>query len=309
MNIKYVLTKGLLAMFVVAGLCACSSNSNKKSQTASSSSQTAGNNNAQLNISIFLDLSNRISPSKYPDTPSPTERDLAAIETIVSCFKDDMEAKGAYRAKGCIKVFFDPTPQINGINEMATKLDVDLSKAKDNKEKKKIFDHINQDFSKYLKLIYQESISSQNWIGADVWGFFKRKVKDRCIRPNYRNILVIITDGNIYHQNSKEKSVNRYSYLLPEVLTGQNLRNNSNWKEDMRNKDFGLIAPRNDLQDLEVLVLEIRSEPNNPQDQDVIEETLKKWFNEMSIKRYSILGSDLPANTQSSIREFILQGR
>ena len=50
MNIKYVLTKGLWAMFVVAGLCACSSNSNKKSQTASSSSQTAGNNNAQLNI-------------------------------------------------------------------------------------------------------------------------------------------------------------------------------------------------------------------------------------------------------------------
>ena len=306
MNIKYFLAKGLLAIFVVAGLCACSSNSNKKSQTASSGTQTEGNNNAQLNISIFLDLSNRISPSKYPETPSPTERDLAAIETIVSCFKDDMEAKGAYQAKGCIKVFFDPTPQIKGINEIAKTLDVDLSKAKDNKEKKKIFDHINEDFLKSLKLIYQNSISSQNWIGADVWGFFKRKVKDRCIRPNHRNILVIITDGYIYHQNSKEKSANRYSYLLPEVLDGQKLRNNPNWKVDMKNTDFGLIAPRKDLQDLEVLVLEIRPEPNKPQDQDIIEETLKKWFDEMGIKHYSILGSDLPANTQSSIREFIL---
>ena len=306
MNIKYFLAKGLLAIFVVAGLCACSSNSNKKNQTASSGAQSEGNNNAQLNISIFLDLSNRISPSKYPETPSPTERDLAAIETIVSCFKDDMEAKGAYRAKGCIKVFFDPTPQIKGINEIAKTLDVDLSKAKDNKEKKKIFDHINEDFLKSLKLIYQNSISSQNWIGADVWGFFKRKVKDRCIRPNYRNILVIITDGYIYHQNSKEKSANRYSYLLPEVLDGQKLRNNPNWKVDMKNTDFGLIAPRKDLQDLEVLVLEIRPEPTKPQDQDIIEETLKKWFDEMGIKHYSILGSDLPANTQSSIREFIL---
>lgn len=306
MNIKYFLAKGLLAVFVVASLCACSSNSNKKSQTASSGTQTEGNNNAQLNISIFLDLSNRISPNKYPETPSPTERDLASIETIVSCFKDDMEAKGAYRAKGCIKVFFDPTPQIKGINEIAKTLDVDLSKAEDNKEKKKIFDHINEDFLKSLKLIYQNSISSQNWIGADVWGFFKRKVKDRCIRPNYRNILVIITDGYIYHQNSREKSANRYSYLLPEVLDGQKLRNNPNWKVDMKNTDFGLIAPRKDLQDLEVLVLEIRPEPTKPQDQDIIEETLKKWFDEMGIKRYSILGSDLPANTQSSIREFIL---
>jgi len=275
MNIKYFLAKGLLAIFVVASLCACSSNSNKKNQMASSGAQTEGNNNAQLNISIFLDLSNRISPNKYPETPSPTERDLASIETIVSCFKDDMEAKGAYRAKGCIKVFFDPTPQIKGINEIAKTLDVDLSKAEDNKEKKKIFDHINEDFLKSLKLIYQNSISSQNWIGADVWGFFKRKVKDRCIRPNYRNILVIITDGYIYHQNSKEKSANRYSYLLPEVLDGQKLRNNPNWKVDMKNTDFGLIAPRKDLQDLEVLVLEIRPEPNKPQDQDIIEETLK----------------------------------
>lgn len=306
MNIKYFLAKGLLAIFVVASLCACSSNSNKKKQTASSGAQTEGNNNAQLNISIFLDLSNRISPNKYPETPSPTERDLASIETIVSCFKDDMEAKGAYRAKGCIKVFFDPTPQIKGINEIAKTLDVDLSKAEDNKEKKKIFDHINEDFLKSLKLIYQNSISSQNWIGADVWGFFKRKVKDRCIRPNYRNILVIITDGYIYHQNSREKSANRYSYLLPEVLDGQKLRNNPNWKVDMKNADFGLIAPRKDLQDLEVLVLEIRPEPTKPQDQDIIEETLKKWFDEMGIKHYSILSSDLPANTQSSIREFIL---
>ena len=54
MNIKYFLAKGLLAIFVVASLCACSSNSNKKNQTASSGAQTEGNNNAQLNISIRL---------------------------------------------------------------------------------------------------------------------------------------------------------------------------------------------------------------------------------------------------------------
>lgn len=297
---------GLLCLVLAMSIFSCSPGNKKSNDTDSNSHESSIKSKEQLNISVFLDLSDRINPSKYTESPSPAERDLAAINAIVSCFKDDMEARGAFRAKGSIKVFFDPTPQVKGINQIAEKLDIDLSKAKDNKAKKEIFDRISDDFNSSLQAMYQNSISTQNWIGADIWGFFKRKAKDLCIRPEYRNILIIITDGYIYHEQSKLKSGNRYSYLLPETLKQLGLRKNPNWKEELEKQDFGLIASRQDLEDLEVLVLETRPEPNQPEDQDIIEEVLEKWFKEMHIKRYRILGSDLPANTRTLIRNFIL---
>ena len=66
------------------------------------------------------------------------------------------------------------------------------------------------------------------------------------------------------------------------------------------------MAERNDLNDLEVLVLEVKAEnPSNKIDEDILPFVLKKWFNEMNISRHEVYRSDLPANTKTRIDKFL----
>jgi hypothetical protein len=296
--------KQLLFLFLALFFFGCASEDNKSA---------GGNNNAdaskskkQLNISILLDLSDRISPKEHPSIPEHFQRDTAIIKLFAEYFKRDMAQRGTYMAKGKIKVFFSPQPPDPNINILASKLNIDLSKM-DNKHKKEIYDTITKTFPSNAYKIYSTTISNNKWIGSDIWRFFKNDVKDYCIEKdtNYRNILVLFTDGYIYHQNSMDNIGNRYAYILPQLFTKYNLRNNPPWESIIEKNDFGLITKRNDLQNLEVLVLEVTPSESNINDEDIIKKIIYKWFNEMGIKRSVIYSSDLPEYTKQRIFDFL----
>lgn len=298
------LTRFIGLLCSVSMLWACSGGASDSTAQGARGEAKADNQQPQWNISIFLDLSERISPKSNPSTPSHQEKDLAIVSEVISAFKKDMEERKAYRAQGRIKVFFDPAPASPNINQLANALEVDL-KNLDPKEKKKIHDTIDSTFTSSLRQIYEESIRTERWVGADVWGFFKRKVDKHCILEGYRNILIIVTDGYLYHENSKMQSGNKYSYLLGPLLEREGLRRTSDWQSLIESKGFGLIAPRNDLQDLEVLILEISPEANHPEDQDILQYTLGTWLQEMGVKKFDIAGTDLPNNTKRHITTFL----
>lgn len=302
-TIHYILCS-LCSVLLLAILASCSSNKSNSDDKGQSTQSTHKSQSPQWNVSIFLDLSHRITPNKNTSNPPPMERDLAIIDEIIQHFKKEMVNQKAYRAKGRLKVFFDPIPTSRNINQIASTLEVDLSQM-DQKQKKQAYDEMQTTFSNALQQIYTKSIETQQWEGADVWGFFKRKVQNFCILPEHRNILVILTDGYIYHEQSQVKDGNKYSYLLPSVFKEQGLRQNSNWLTDIQSKGFGLIPVQSKLSDLEVLVLEVRPEENHPEDYDLIEYTLGQWFKDMGIKKYAIYGTDLPANTQRNIVAFL----
>jgi hypothetical protein len=159
-----------------------------------------------------------------------------------------------------------------------------------------------------LKKIYDLTVSEKKWIGSDIWRFFKNDVADYCITSSpdmsYRNILVILTDGYIYHNDSKDRIQNRYAYITPSVLEAHHLRNNPNWEKTIDSADFGLIAKRNDLNNLEILVLEVNPSANHKNDEDIIKKVLSKWFDEMKVKRYRIYNTELPVNTIERIDRF-----
>jgi hypothetical protein len=278
--------------------------------SSAGSSQSSGNalspQSQQLNITILCDLSDRIDIKKYPDKPEHFERDLAIVNELTNYFAKDMESKGAYFAKGKIKVVFSPEPQDPNINIWAEKLNIDLSKM-DPKQKKEVHDNISTTFADNLGKIYDSALTTNKWLGSDIWRFFKNDVKDYCIsnNPEYRNILIILTDGYIYHQDSKDRNGNRFAYVLPELFDRFKLRNSSNWKQEIDKQDFGLISTRSDLENLEVLVLEVTPSPNNRNDEDIIKAVLSKWFEEMKIKRFAIFNSDLPEYTKQRINDFL----
>lgn len=266
----------------------------------------------QLNISILWDLSDRIEPSINPSSPEHYQRDIEIIRTFTEIFKKEMESKGSYKANGKLKVFFTPTPLDESINSIAQDLSIDLSSYKGegaNQQKKVIYDSITQKFTKNANTIYQLTLKNngnkKEWDGSDIWRFFKNDVKSQCIEEDsiYRNILILITDGYIYHKDSREKVGNKTSFILPSIL--KPLRANKDWKDFFIKNNYGLIAKRNDLHNLEVLVLEINPSKDNKNDEDIIKEYFANWFTEMGIKKYYISNSSLPEYSKKIISDFM----
>lgn len=258
----------------------------------------------QLNITVLLDLSDRIDPNTHPSQPQHFEKDIEIIKYLAKMFTDDMKSKGTFMAKGKLKVIFSPKPADPNINVLAEKLNVDLSKVSV-QQKKVIYENIVKDFGQNATNIYKTTINNQKWHGSDIWRFFKNDVKDFCINSDssYRNILVILTDGYIYHKDSKDKIDNRYAYLLSQNI--DQFRNKADWESKFDNLDFGLISKRSDLNNLEVLVLEVNPYEGNANDEDIIRKTLSKWFNEMNVRRFAIYNSDLSSYTKQRIEQFI----
>ena len=298
--------------FYIFILFICFSCSNDHSTNATGSEKQATPATAlvqkdkQLNITILLDLSDRIEPSKYPNTPEHYQRDMEIVNHFVNIFKNDMETKGAYKARGKLKVLFSPKPKDPSINTIASTLNIDLSKSKNAQEKKIVFDKISEEFRKNLTTIYKTTIETSNYMGSDTWRFFKNDVVDYTITKdkNYRNILVLITDGYMYHVNSRQNNGNRTTYISPNKLKEWGLREN-NYQEIIDSQDFGFITTQKNLENLDVLVLEVNPSKKYLDDEDIIRAYFGKWFNEMGIKKFKIYNTDLPEYTKTRIDNFI----
>lgn len=285
-----------IVIIITAVLLFVGCNSSKENNTGEVKGKVK---NDQLNISILLDLSDRIT------TQGAQANDIENIKTITEYFKANMERLGAYNAKGKIRVFFSPKPGNTNINLIANNLIIDCSKM-NNKGRKMVYDTLTQLYTQSLESIYQETKSSSDWYGADIWRFFKDDVKDFCIEKdsNYRNILIIFTDGYLYHKQSYFNKGNRYTYLLGSA--NLNRYRNQNWKQLIEKDDFGIMTEREDMNDIEVLVLEIKAEnPSNKIDEDILKYAWRKWFQEMKVPHYEVYPSDLPANTKTRIENFL----
>lgn len=299
----------LFALTLIFGSCADEKKNDKVEANSKNNEVANVKSDKQLNITILLDLSDRIEPTKYPSKPEHFERDIEIVNYFTEIFKKDMEQKGAFMANGKMKVIFSPRPNDEEINKIASELSVDLSKTKNTKEKKQVFDNMSSSFRDNLERIYSKTIETKNYPGSDVWRFFKNDVADYAISndEDYRNILVILTDGYLFHESSKDKEGNRSMSLLPRNVKSNGFRS-SNWKKKFEDGDYGYISTREDLNNLDVLVLEISPSPQDKDDEDVIKAYLTKWFDEMNVNNFELYNSDLPQYTKTRIDKFINNG-
>lgn len=259
-------------------------------------------NNKNLNISILIDLSDRIDPEKYPN-PSMEfyQRDLEYIKAIKTGFIDHVKSKKVIQLNDQMQIFFNPEPSDPEINDFAKQLKVSFYK-NTSKENIKLVDE------KYTSLpdrIYQSAIQDKKYVGSDIWGFFKNKVKDYCIKDKHRNILFILTDGYMFHKDSKFSEGNKTSYLTPELVKSMKL-NSSDFKTKIEDKDFGFIKANDNLDNLEVVILGINPEKGNPFEDEIIKIYWENWLKEMNIKKYQIKDADLPSNLEPLIKNTIL---
>ena len=254
------------------------------------------------NVSFLLDLSDRISPEKYPNPAMEYYlRDAAYIEYVADLFDAHMWAKPVRSWNDKIQVYFDPEPSNQNINTISQDLKFHFNRQEASVE---ILKHFEELYQSNPTKIYELAIADNHYVGSDIWRFFSSKIKPYAIDPSYRNILILLTDGYIYHKDNLKKEGNRTSYLTPQEVRSQGL-DKENWREMMNEKDFGFIPATSGLDSLEVLVLNINPSPNNAYQEDVLRAYWSKWFNEMKVKRYSIQSSALPTNMEGVIKDFL----
>ena len=262
------------------------------------------NKENNLNISFLLDLSDRISDEKYPNsTMSYTDRDLGYIETVSESFINHIESKKLVLMNDKIQLYFDPPPLDATINKKSKELKRNFNRSNISKDQ---IDQTKIDYKVLPKDIYTLAKKDGNYVGSDIWRFFKDKVKRYCVEECNRNILVIITDGYIYHEDTRLTEENRTSYLTPSMLRNFNLTN-SKWNNPYDEKGFGFIPATEGLGDLEVLVLGVvnHDKRRNPYGKDVIEKYWEDWLESMGVFKYKIYGADLPTNMEGAIQDFI----
>lgn len=265
--------------------------------------EIAKDSSENYNISILLDLSDRISPEKYPNkTMEYFNRDVGYINSVSEAFTSHLQSKKVRQAKDKIQLFFDPAPFNPEINSISKRLKIEVNK--DNISKN-LIEEIKALYSSEPSKIYQLAIKDNNYIGSNTWKFFKNKVNDYCIEDGYRNILIVLTDGYVYYKDSKITEGNETTYLTPEIIRRNGL-NTADWKKKMESEKIGFINIGNDLSNLEVLVLGINADIKNPYEEEVIKAYWAKWLEAMKVKNYDIRNADLPSDMDNAIKKFIL---
>ncbi|REG90485.1 hypothetical protein [Flavobacterium aquicola] len=255
-----------------------------------------------LNISLLLDLSDRISPTKFPNpTMEYYLRDVGYINSVSEAFTEHVRSKKVILAHDKIQLFFDPTPLNPEINKISKDLKIEFNKGNVSKE---IISKSKTTYAVKPLEIYKLAIKDGNYIGSDIWKFFKTKINDYCVEKDYRNILVILTDGYIYYKDTQIKDGNLTTYLSPELIKSNNL-NSPQWSEKIINQKLGFIKANDNLSNLEILVLGINPDQKNPYEEDVIKTYWENWFKAMKVKRFEIRNTDLPSNMDKIIKDFI----
>lgn len=301
MNAKnYLFTLCVAAAF----LTGCGDDPQQKENNENSKVEANPNKKENLNISILLDLSDRIDPSKYAN-PSMEfyKRDLGYIESISLGFEKHIRSKPVKSINDQIQIYFEPEPLDAEINGLANELK--MSFTKDNITKESI-QQISPQFTSISQKIYELAIKDKEYIGSDIWGFFKNKVNDYCIKPDHRNILFILTDGYMFHKDSKFSEQNKTSYLTPELVKSLKL-SSSKYKELIEKNGYGFVKANDNLNDLEVVVLSINPAKGNPFESDVITSYWTRWLQDMGVKNPTMkpLSAALPSDLDPIIQKYI----
>jgi len=255
-----------------------------------------------INLSILIDLSDRIDPKTNPNpTMEYFQRDMEYIRAIEMGFLDHIKSKKIITYDDQMQVFFNPEPLDPKMNELTKELKVSFNK----NTQRNYFDSVDKKYSELPLNIYQSAIKDGNYVGSDIWEFFKNKTKDYCIKDDRRNLLFILTDGYMYHDNTKFLEENKTSYLTSKLIKANSLTT-SNFKNIIEKNKFGFVKANENLNNLEVVVLGINPEKGNPFEEAVIKEYWENWFKEMKIKKYQIKSADLPSNLEPLIKNTIL---
>jgi hypothetical protein len=270
-----------------------------------------------LNLIIVPDLSGRINDTT--NNPGQIQNDTALLNEVWHSF----ESVTRLKMNSGDRLVVDVTGgnQARGqFRSIANDLVFDLSGFKD-RSNKLYFTKTGSRFQNNIAELYR--MAQKDPQGADYWSYFNHDLK-RNIRPStlftdYRNILIILTDGYLEAQTKQATGTALYTGTYQQradVFT--------KLKDGFTVADaVSTITPIMDCSDhfgnLEVLILEVNArrhkspqepnDPGTPRDFDILKKLWMDWLNKLEIKNAStdFFNERLNANelTKQKIRDFI----
>lgn len=286
-NLSTLLLISLSVIFSCDG-CVGKSESTQKGEDAN-------NTITPLNITVLLDLSDRI---KQDDNTGNTkyiqlEKDSILLMNIQKSFYNNQAPNGKFKVVGNrIKVICYPYPQdVSKLEDM--EFDMKVNDPNDISNKQKQLLSMDSAWKTGISYIYRQAKvevdKDPKFPGSDIWSFFNGPVEVECVEDGYRNILLILTDGYIYHKNSWKKNGTVCRGILSETLKSQTA-----------------IEPINkEYENLEVMFLEINTSKGTPEEFDKIEKLLTDWCNNMGIQKVKVVQTNSPQTTKSYVDKFI----
>ncbi|MBC8298179.1 MAG: hypothetical protein H8E55_20630 [Pelagibacterales bacterium] len=257
-------------------------------------------NRPNLNLSIILDLSDRISPDK----DNMKDYDLDYINDILFAFSTHIVNKRVIRLNDNINYFILPPGDLNA-DQQIRKINYHIDRSSSNCNKDSIIS-ITSNTIKTLNSIYDNRISyasSINWDdGADLWGFMHDKSNDLCVENNFKNKIIIITDGYIWSNEDNIVYANKTNNLIQQDLAKLGLTN-SNWEDIYTNNNYGFITLEQSI-NADVLIIGLDKSTNNPYSLDILKKYWTDWLEE-SVNLLILKEKDVPSNIKPVIEKFI----
>ncbi|MCQ2374651.1 MAG: hypothetical protein MJ069_01945 [Salinivirgaceae bacterium] len=282
---KRILLSALWGIVCVLFCNGCSGSGNSNGNDGSGSTKVK----KPLNITVFIDLSDRIEKNTHH--VSSETKDLEIFKHLTASFKEKAVSEKIVPCEDRMEVFFYPVPNASEIINLSKGLIIDLAKV-NIKKKKEVLNQLDVKWDSALSQIYAQAKAEKKYHGADIYGFVGKKINSQCVLPNYRNVLIILSDGYPYDVKSANSyGNNEFSYVTPKLL-----RQYPNAK---------LKPLKVDLSNLEILLLEV--DEANKGDYYKLQTIWADWLNGMNVKRFEMAETDLPNQTQKVIDAFLKQ--
>ena len=314
---KNVLTTCLYSAALLLGSCSGDSldstvhlkePASTKSNSPAPVSSAIDSKRSNLKLSVFIDLSDRLK-DEMPGI-SVAEMDQRCLESASTAFFQHIRKKRVRELDDMIQTIVEPIPDNQSIPELLSKLQKSFTD-----ENVTSLDQVKKAQTDYQNLpidIYNTAISEPEFPGCDIYGFLQNKCSKLCIDSGKDNVLVILTDGYIYHDLSREKIESRRNYLTEQVIQKMKL-DRPDWQQHCATNDIGFILPNEhlragvDLSQLEVLVVGIYpGESQRKYGAPIIKKFWSELFDDLKVKRYDFLDADLPIYLNDGIEKFIL---
>ncbi|HEY8689736.1 MAG TPA: hypothetical protein VIM07_10925 [Chitinophagaceae bacterium] len=270
-----------------------------------------------INLIVVPDFSMRIIDTV--NNPDQIKNDTTLLNSIWRAFVSQARLK--MNSKDRLVLDVTDEGQAGGtFRTIANDLIFDLSEHH-NQSNRLYFDKVGNRFNENVSKLY--NLASKQPIGADYHYYFEERlpklIQKSTLKDNYRNVLIIITDGYLESQNAQRTGIWAYTGTFTERTTISNqLRNGKSYNEALNNLK-AIPDCQSHFPELEVLIVEVnprkslstqeKSDPGTVNDFPILKSQWTNWFKLLEIKNanseFFIRRNDATQITEKQIDKFL----
>lgn len=205
-----------------------------------------------INAVVVVDLSDRIK------APGQTARDTAVLRVVAAAFKEHCRRVGYPFSSDRFRI------QLVRTNVLKNDLTVDVGLLNAARGEP-VVTALGPRLKALVDAATEEYLASSDFLGADLWGYFKDDLQPMLKPAPYRNKIILMTDGYLNFEASSERGRPKNTIMRVAAL-----RNSANWRDEF--PKYALRGVGRKFEGSELMVLEIapKVQPQSVNEGDIL---------------------------------------